>query len=112
MELPETRWAGDSKLCSATLYMYGPLKAYVCVYVGHRRLTYVYVPINGPQKAYVCEPQKAYTYPRRRMWAPGGLCMYVCVYVHEPTYGPQKSYIYVYGPIYGPNMHIRMYVCT
>ena len=83
---------------------------HMCVWATKGSHMCMYVPINGPQKAYVYELQKAYTYPRRRMWAPGGLCMYVCVYVHEPTYGPQKSYIYVYGPIYGPNMHIRMYV--
>ena len=41
-------------------------------------------------------PQKAYVGPRRLM------------YVYEPTYGPQKAYIY--GPIYGPNMYIRMYI--
>ena len=85
---------------------------HMCVWATKGSHMCMYVPINGPQKAYVYELQKAYTYPRRRMWAPGGLCMYVCmcVYVHEPTYGPQKSYMYVYGPIYGPNMHIRMYV--
>ena len=78
-------------------------KAYL---LGRRRRMYVYVPayglekayvckcvygpyMEGPNKAYVYEPQKAYTYPRRPMWAPGGLCMYVCMYM-SPHMGPKR----------------------
>ena len=80
----------------------------------------LYVPIYGPQKAYVyvwahmyMGPRRLmYMSPRRLMYAPEGVRgpqeAYVCMYVYEPTYGPQKASVHICAHIWA--QYICMYV--